>query len=33
MDRISRKIESEAAKQNQQYEDAPAVLGPYEIYE
>jgi hypothetical protein len=33
MDWISQEIENTAAKQNQRNEDAPAVLGPYEIYE
>jgi len=33
MDWISLKIADAATKQHQQYEDGPAVVGPYEIYE
>jgi hypothetical protein len=33
MDWIALKIAGGAAKQQHQYEDGPAVLGPYEIYE
>jgi hypothetical protein len=30
---ISQKTRNESAKQDRKNEDAPAVLGPYEIYE
>ena len=33
MDWISLKFADAATKQHQQYEDGPAVVGPYEIYE